>query len=96
MKKNYYYEIGVMPTDNIEDGYSLYVKTEKELSGVEIDNLKYLVDNGFISEVDAKDSMYILPCSKEDYEKKIMKKKDYEKKKIMNGVSENEKNNLQQ
>lgn len=64
----YYYEIGVMPTEDIEDGYSLYVKTEKELNGTELEDLQYLIDNDLISSTDAKDSIYIKPCTKEDYE----------------------------
>lgn len=63
----YYYEIGVMPTEDVEDGYSLYVKTEKELNGTELENLQYLVDEGLISNTDAKDSIYVQPCTKEDY-----------------------------
>lgn len=66
--KEYYYEIGVMPTEDIEDGYSLYVKTEKELVGTELEDLDYLVEKGFISSSDAHDSIYIQPCTKEDYE----------------------------
>lgn len=64
----YYYEVGVMPTEDIEDGYSLYVKTEKELNGTELENLQYLIDNDLISSTDAKDSIYIQPCTKEVYE----------------------------
>lgn len=64
----YYYEIGVMPTEDIEDGYSLYVKTNKELDGDELENLQYLIDQELISSSDAKDSIYIQPCTKEEYE----------------------------
>lgn len=64
----YYYEVGVMPTEDIKDGYSLYVKTEKELNGTELEDLQYLVENDLISSTDAKDSIYIHLCSKESYE----------------------------
>lgn len=64
----YYYEVGVMPTEDIEDGYSLYIKTNKELDGDELQNLQYLIDQELISSSDAKDSIYIQPCTKEEYE----------------------------
>lgn len=67
----YYYEVGIMPTDDIEDGYSLYVKTEKELIGTELENLQYLVDKGYISMADAHDSIYIQCCTKADYERSM-------------------------
>lgn len=64
----FYYEVGVNPTGDIEDGYSIYVKTEKPLVGTEFDKLRYLIDNGHISESDAKDSMYIKTSVKEEWE----------------------------
>ena len=57
-----------MPTDDITDSYSLYIKTDKELDGNELENLKYLVDQGVILNSDAKDSIYLQPCTKEMYE----------------------------
>lgn len=64
----YYYEVGVTPTEDVEDGYSLYIKTNKELDGNELENLQYLIDQGLISSSDAKDSIYIQPCTKKEYE----------------------------
>lgn len=75
MNEYYYYEIGVMPTDDIEDGYSLYVKTEKELDPEDmIAALNYLMDKELIDDTDARDAIYIQECPKDVYEWSINKK----------------------
>jgi hypothetical protein len=52
--KEYYYEIGVMPTGDIKDAYISYIKTEKELDRTEL--------------IKSKCCIYIQPCTKELYE----------------------------
>ena len=65
---NKFYEIGLMPNDNADDAYSLYVKTEDKLKGSTPEKVQYLVENNLIPDSKAKDVIYIQPCTEKEYE----------------------------
>lgn len=66
--KYFYYELGVMPTDDIEDGYSLYIRTELDIMLMpEADAIAYLVKNDFITLTDAHNYAYLNESTKEMY-----------------------------
>lgn len=67
-EEKFYYEIGIMPTEDIEDGYSIFVETEKELNGTGLEDLQYLLNHQLISNSDAKNYVYLVHCTKEEYE----------------------------
>ena len=73
--KYFYYEVGVMPTDDVEDRYSLYVRTEINLFDMtELDAMNYLVDNNFITAMDARSYVYLNESNEETYNWSVRKK----------------------
>lgn len=71
MENIFYYEIGIMPNDDVNKLYSLYVKTASRLIGSDSDKIRYFVNNGLIPKLEARDAAYVHICTKEDYEQNI-------------------------
>lgn len=68
-KKDFYYKICVMSTDDEKDIYYVYVKTKTKLDKDDMENLKYFAERGLISDAVINDWHYMCPCAQEEYMK---------------------------
>ena len=66
--QKFYYEIGIMPSYDPNDNYTLFIQTENKLNGTDIEMIRQVKDKNLLEDTDIQNATYIKPCSKTDYE----------------------------
>ncbi len=67
--KKYYYEFGIMPSEDIDDAYSLYFELDFELDTNNVyESCNVMLEKGLLDSSEAVDCGYIMPSSKTEYD----------------------------